>query len=448
MTKTASEYLLETSKEYSIYVNEHRAIPKVSDGLKDGQRKALFLMSKKQSKIKTISLAGEMISSNLYLHGDTSAADTISLLAAPFTNNIPLLEGEGTFGTRVAPVEGISAPRYTYVKKGKAATKLMFQDLDIMPMKENYDGSTMEPVTFLPIIPVILLNSVSGIAVGWSTEVLPRNIKDIIKATISALDGKKVRRMVPTYDYLDVDVKHLEDNTWQFTGSAKVIDASTVHITELPPDITLDKFIKKLIALEDDGKIRDFEDNSTDHIDITVKFKRGVVRTWSDAKAIRFFKLKSKKTERIVVINWDGKSIRQYESAEVLVEDFVAWRFDLYVARYQKLLDDTSYDLLYWLAIKECFDSDLPSRLIKMQDKKSVEAAIEKLTTGLDESQLDKIASLPTYRWTKEALAHCKEKIKELKANKKEYTHLLKHPTEIKEIYKQEVVALGKEKFV
>lgn len=448
MTKTASEYLLDTSKEYSIYVNEHRAIPKVSDGLKDGQRKALFLMSKRNEKIKTVSLSGLMIASNLYLHGDTSASDTISLLAAPFTNNIPLLEGEGTFGTRVAPVEGISAPRYTYVKKGKAAIKLMFQDLDIIPMKENYDGSTMEPETFLPIIPTILLNGISGIAVGWSTEILPRNIKAIIKATISAIDGKKVQRMVPSYDYLGVKVSHLEDNTWEFTGSATVIDVSTVHITELPPDITLDKFITRLISLEEDGKIRDFEDNSTDHINIKVKFKRGIVKKWSDAKAIRFFKLKSKKTERIVVINWDGKSIRQYESAETLVEDFVAWRFKLYVARYQKFLDDTIYDLLYWLAVKACFDNNLPSRLVKMKDKKSVEAAIKKLTTGLDNSQLDKIASLPTYRWTKEALVQCKEKIKELKVNKKEYTRLLKKPTEIREIYKREVIALSKERFV
>lgn len=448
MVKTASDYLLDTSREYSIYVNEHRAIPKVSDGLKDGQRKALFLMSKRTEKIKTVSLAGTMISSNLYLHGDTSASDTISLLAAPFTNNIPLLEGEGTFGTRVAPVEGISAPRYTYVKKGKAASLLVFRDLDIMPMKENYDGSTMEPITFLPIIPIILLNSVSGIAVGWSTEILPRSLKSIIKATLAAINGKKIPKMIPSYSYLNVLVNHLEDNTWEFTGSATVIDASTIQISELPPDVTLDKFIKRLIALEEDGKIKDFEDNSTDHIDITVKFKRGVVKSWSDTKCIKFFKLKSKKTERIVVINWDGNSIRQYESAEQLVIDFVEWRFDRYIDRYQKLFDDTSLDLIYWLAIKSCFDNNLPAKLVGMRDKKSVESAIEKLTSGLTDNQLDRISSLPTYRWTKEALIQCKEKIKELKINKKEYIRLLKNPADIREIYKQEVIALGKEKFV
>ena len=126
VNQNASDYILDTSREYSIYVCENRAIPKVADGLKDAQRKALWLMRNKNEKIKTVALAGQMISENLYLHGDQSAAGSISMLAAPYVNNVPLLDGIGSFGTRVAPVEGIGAPRYTYVKRGKAAQELMF----------------------------------------------------------------------------------------------------------------------------------------------------------------------------------------------------------------------------------------------------------------------------------------------------------------------------------
>ncbi|WP_250132219.1 DNA gyrase subunit A, partial [Escherichia coli] len=71
------------------------------------------------------------------------------MLAAPYCNNVPYLDGIGSFGTRVAPVEGIGAPRYTYVKKGKSASELMFRDLDIVPLRENYDGSTKEPEHYL-----------------------------------------------------------------------------------------------------------------------------------------------------------------------------------------------------------------------------------------------------------------------------------------------------------
>ncbi len=450
MPTTPSDYILDTSRDYSIYVCENRAIPKVSDGLKDGQRKAMYLMRNRQDKIKTISLAGEMISSELYLHGDASASGTISMLAAPYVNNVPYFEGIGNFGTRTAPVDGIGAPRYTYVKRGAAANHLVFQDLDVVPMQENHDGSKMEPVTFLPIIPIVLLNSVSGIAVGWSTEILPRSLKDLIAATVNAINGKKVKRLIPCYEYLNVDVEHIEDNAWMFSGRIDMVDASTIRITELPPDLTLDKFKARLIKLEDDGKIRDFTDRSTKLINIEVKFRRGFVKDWSEEKALNFFKLKSKKTERIVVIDWGGKAIRQYESAEQIVVDFVEWRFGFYVKRYQKLLADTSYELKFWRGIKKCFDDDLPSRLIKLKDKKNIETEVETITKtiGLDEEQIDKIASLPTYRWAKDALQQCKDKIKELAALEKEYKRLLKNPNDIKQIFRDEVMALKKQKFV
>ena len=154
--KTSSEYILDTSRDYAIYICESRGLPNVADGLKDVHRKALWLLRNKTEKIKTVSMSGEMISSNLYLHGDTSASDAISKLAAPYNNNIPLIYGIGNFGTRIAPVKGIGAPRYTYIKKYKITESLVYPDLDIIPLKENYDGSCKEPVYFLPIIPFIV----------------------------------------------------------------------------------------------------------------------------------------------------------------------------------------------------------------------------------------------------------------------------------------------------
>ena len=447
--QSSSDYILDTSREYSIYVCESRAIPKASDGLKDGQRKALWLMRSRAGSIKTVSLAGEMISSGLYLHGDKSASDTISLLAAPYCNNVPLLEGEGNFGTRVAPVEGIGAPRYTYVKKNRASDHLIFQDLDIVPLKDNYDGSTKEPVTFLPIIPTILLNGISGIAVGWSTEILPRTLNDIITATIGALEGRRFKKLKPKYDYLDLDVIDNKDGSWEFIGKVDIVNTSEVRITELPPDLTLDKFKKRLLQYEEAGRINDWTDRSTDAIDITVKFKRGSIKGWTEETAINFFKLKAKKTERIVVVDWDNKAIRQYESAEKLVEDFVEWRFNHYVLRYQKLLADTSYELKYWMGVKACFDANLPSQLLAKKDKAAVKAAIKKVTSGigLDDAQLEKITNLPTYRWAKDFLQYCKERIKELKGLEKEYQKLLRKPSLIRDIYKDEVLALKREKF-
>lgn len=449
MTQDSSNYILDTSREYSIYVCESRAIPKVADGLKDAQRKALWLIKSKAEKIKTVSLAGEMISSGLYLHGDASAAGSISMLAAPYVNNVPLLDGIGSFGTRVAPVDGIGAPRYTYVKRGKAANELMFPDMDIVPVKENYDGSTIEPQHFLPLIPTVLLNGVSGIAVGWSTEILPRSFKSLVQATLDILDGKKIKRIAPSYELYNVGVKHLEDNSWEFTGKVEIVDTSTLLVTELPPELTLEKFKERLNTYEDENKISTYTDRSTDAINITVKMSRGACKGWNEARAIDYLKLRQKKTERIVVIDWNGKAIRQYTNAEEVVKDFVEWRLGWYETRFQNKLDKDNYELGFWKGVKACFDDKLPARLGTIVSRAALDADVKSVTVKLtlDDKRVDRIVNLPAHRWTKDAYADVLSRIKDLEANIKEYKRILKDPEARKSLYREEVEALKKVKF-
>lgn len=446
MTTNSSNYILESSREYSLYVCENRAIPKAADGLKDAQRKAAWIIRNKGDKIKTVSLGGEMISSNLYLHGDASAAGTISLMAGEYVNNIPFFQGIGTFGTRTNPT-GYSAPRYTYVKRSSVTQNLLYPDLDIVPLKENYDGSTVEPVHFLPLIPTVLLNGVSGIAVGWSTEILRRSFTDLVDATLNVLKGKKLTRIKPYYEKYNIDVKHLEDNSWEFTGKVVKVDSSTAKVIELPPDLSLTKFKERLNGLEDDGKINTYTDSSTKVIDITIKFARGSIADWTEDKLIDFLKLRQKKTERIVVIDFNNQSIRQYETAEQLIVAFTEWRLGWYKTRYEKLINEAKYDLAFWQGIKDCFEAKLPESLQKVKNKSELLELIQGITTGLDKNQTDRIASLPSYRWAADAYSDVKEKIKELKNSIKEYEGYLKDPNELKRIYSEELEALKKLRF-
>lgn len=443
MTEETSNYILNSSREYSLYVCSNRAIPKVTDGLKDGQRKALWVLKPKSDKIKTISLAGEMISENLYLHGDTSASQTISLLAAPFCNNIPLIEGKGSFGTRLYP-KSISAPRYTYVKKNKATEKIMYVDSNILPLQENYDGSALEPITFLPIIPTVLLNGVSGIAVGWSTEILPRKLNDLIDSCIKVLEGKKLSKIKPCYSYLKSTVNHINDNTWEFVGHFSRLDTSKILVTELPPEVDIEDFRKKLDDLEENGTIQGYVDNSTDTANIEIRFKRGTLVEYTDQQIIEKLKLRTKKTERIVVISWNYNSIKQFENAEQLIEEFVDWRMGFYIKRYEKLLHDAEYELKYWKGLKDCFDNNFPNSLLKAKNKLEIITIIESITKDLDADQKNKIASLPSYRWAKDAYSDVLEEIKKLKDEIKLYSSYLKDKNLIKEIYKQELEDLRK----
>lgn len=441
---TTTDYIKSTSRDYSIYVCQTRGIPSVCDGLKDAQRKALFVIKPKSDKIKTISLAGEMISQNVYLHGDASAAETLSLMAAPYCNNVPLLQGIGAFGTKIGPTDW-GAPRYTYLKRNANTDALVFTDYDIVPLKENYDGSVMEPKNYLPLIPMVLLNGISGIAVGWSTDILPRSLEDLIEATVAAIDGKPIKTLAPKYDYLDCNVRNIAGNAWEFTGRAR-IDGSTVWIEELPPNLSLEKFKERLNGLEDDDKIQTYIDRSTKTIKIEVRFKRGTIANWTEETAIDFFKLRSRVTERLVVLDWNGNSVRQFETADQLITEFVQWRLGWYKVRFEKIIADLTYQLNWNLALKACIDGKLPEFLPKAADKTDVVAKVQTLCKGIDidEDQTDRIASLPSYRWAKDAYSEIVAKIADLSARIAEHQTLLADPKKQKDIYRKEVLALKK----
>jgi DNA gyrase/topoisomerase IV subunit A len=439
-----TEYIKSTSREYSIYVCQSRGIPSVCDGLKDAQRKGLDVIKPLGDKIKTISLAGLMISSNRYLHGDASAAETLSLMAATYCNNVPFLQGIGAFGTKVGPTDW-GAPRYTYLKKSLITESLIYPDYDIVPLKENYDGSVMETKHFLPLVPLVLLNGISGIAVGWSTEILPRNLTNLIDASIAALDSKKIPRLAPTYDYLDCAVNDLGNNAWEFSGKVR-IDGSTVWIEELPPDLSLEKFKARLNQMEDEDKIQTYIDRSTKFIRIEIRFKRGTINDWDEKRAINFFKLKSKTTERIVVLDWDGDSIKQYPTAEELLKDFVEWRLSWYRVRYDKLVADATHALNFQQALKACIDKKLPQFLPTAADKSAVVGKIRDICykIPLDDDQIDRIASLASYRWARDTYDEICKRITELTATIADHQAVLADPDRQRAIYRSELQALKK----
>jgi DNA gyrase/topoisomerase IV subunit A len=452
-TPTAlSDYVLSTSREYSIYVCKTRAIPHICDGLKDAERKALWLMRDRAHKIKTAALDGELKKELLYVHG--SASGSINQLAAPYLNNVTFLEPHGNFGTRVAP-KAFSADRYTEVARPPYAVDLIYPDLDLVPLEENYDGSKLQPVHFLPLIPLVLLNGASGIAIGWSTEVLPRKLSDLVDATVAAIEGKKIPRLVPDYAWCRTRCSLKETNAnndlvWEFKGSCEIVDTSTVHVTELPPDLTLEAFKERLNKFEEQEKIQDYEDRSSEAIDVTVRFKRGTIRDWTEDDAIEFLRLRHSTTERPVLLSLDGSAIKHYkvkdgkDPATQIIEEFVQWRFGLYKKRYELYVRRDDYELRFWKAVVKCFKADLPGKLQGFANKRSLVEWISGLNPGLDDDQLDRMANFATYRWTKEGLQEAQARVRELEDAVAEWKSILKDDEKRRGIFRDEVRALRK----
>lgn len=438
----SSDYVNTTSLEYSMYTLD-RAIPGI-DGLKSSQRKAIFTLSKVSGEIKTVSCAGKMISDGIYLHGDTSASGTLQNLASPVVNNYPLIGKRGGFGTQVNSTP--ASARYTYVKKNKSTEMLVLRDADIIPMKENYDGTTMEPSFFLPIIPLSLFGN-DSMSVGYKSTILPHKIEDVIDNCIRAIDKKPLKEMTPYYVSCGASdiVTKLDENKYEFYGRAQVIDASTVKVTGLPPNYSIEKFIEKLIKMSDDGDIRDYDNDSTDVIDITIKLPRGTSAKWVEKDVIEYFGIHKKMTQILTVLGENGK-VKVYDNTMDLIKDFVEFRFKYYVKRYEKKLDDCAAEVRYKILIKECFDNDMIAKVKGFANRSEMVEFVKSLNTEIEatDENIQSIVNFPSYRWTQDNYQSVLADIQHNLDLMDEYNNLLSNHDLIWNIYKDELKELRK----
>lgn len=191
------EYSIKSFLYYGASAVAGRAIPHLTDGLKHGQRRALYTMkndtglSHTGAYKKSARVTGNII--GLYHpHGDSAAYDTLVNLVQPFKKNIPLADGQGGWGS----IDGsnASAQRYTEIRMTPASS-LMFNDIkmDTVDFIPNYDGTLMEP-QLLPVpFPNILINGVpqGSIAVGMSSSILPHNGTEVMRAMVQMIENRK-----------------------------------------------------------------------------------------------------------------------------------------------------------------------------------------------------------------------------------------------------------------
>jgi DNA gyrase/topoisomerase IV subunit A len=285
-----------------------------------------------------------------------------------------------------------------------------------------------------------------------------------VAATLAVIDHKPVPKLVPQFDYLQTTVTPLGDNAYEFMGKVSIEGDNLVRVTELPPDMSLEKFKARLNQMEDDDQIHSYTDRSTKTINIEIRFKRGVISgkpatteivngkkvkvagvdPWTESDLVNFFKLKSKTTQRIVVLDFNNKSIRQYDTAEDLVKAFVDWRLTYYALRYTKMRDDLLRELNFACGIQACLKGGLPKWLPSADNKSAVEVKVRDLTKKitLTDDQIDRIVSLPTYRWARDAMEKVQGEIEALSEKIVEYEGILADPVKIRQIYRAEVTQL------
>lgn len=179
--------------DYSMSVIIGRAIPDIRDGLKPVHRRTLFSLHQtgthfNQPYKKSARIVGDVIG-KYHPHGDQAVYDTLVRMAQDFSLRYPLVDGQGNFGS----VDGDppAAMRYTEVRLAKMANQLLTDiDKNTVDFQPNYDGSLKEPVIFPTLLPTLLLNGSTGIAVGMATSIPPHNLKDLIEAFIYYIENQ------------------------------------------------------------------------------------------------------------------------------------------------------------------------------------------------------------------------------------------------------------------
>ena len=179
--------------DYSMYVVLDRALPFIGDGLKPVQRRIIFAMSglglsfssKPKKSARTI---GDVIG-KFHPHGDSASYEAMVNMAQPFGYRYPIIDGHGNWGSQDDP-KSFAAMRYTEARLAKYAQTLLEEiNLGTVEWGQNFDGTLQEPKTLPSKLPNLLLNGVSGIAVGMSTDIPPHNLREVNSALIRLIDN-------------------------------------------------------------------------------------------------------------------------------------------------------------------------------------------------------------------------------------------------------------------
>ncbi|MBY6241131.1 DNA gyrase subunit A [Methylosinus sp. Sm6] len=177
--------------DYAMSVIVSRALPDVRDGLKPVHRRILFSMHENghtpdKPYVKSARIVGDVMG-KYHPHGDAAIYDALVRMAQPFSMRLPLIDGQGNFGS--VDNDPPAAMRYTESRLAKPALALL-ENLDegAVDFKPNYDEKEEEPTVLPARFPNLLVNGAGGIAVGMATNIPPHNLGEVIDAAIALID--------------------------------------------------------------------------------------------------------------------------------------------------------------------------------------------------------------------------------------------------------------------
>ena len=347
--KSIIEFAEHAYLNYSMYVILDRALPHIGDGLKPVQRRIIYAMSelglKNTAKFKKSARTVGDVLGKFHPHGDSACYEAMILMAQPFSYRYPLISGQGNWGSPDDP-KSFAAMRYTESKLSIYANILLeeLQDgtTDWMP---NFDGTLQEPKLLPAKIPNILLNGTTGIAVGFSTDVPPHNLNEVISGLVFLLDNPKCTtkdlcKYIPAPDLpTKAQIITPKQDMLALYSSGKgtfrmratyTVEKNSIIINALPYQASGSKIIEQIAKQLQSKKIVDITDicDESDHKNptrVALKLRSSKV----DAKALMLHLFASTDLEKSYRVNMnligvDGNP--QLKSLDNILREWLSWR--------------------------------------------------------------------------------------------------------------------------
>ncbi len=263
--------------DYAMSVIVSRAIPDLRDGLKPVHRRILYAMfetgnTHDKSYRKSARPVGDVMG-KYHPHGDSAIYDALVRMAQDFSMSLPLLDGQGNFGSMDG--DAPAAMRYTEVRMDKPADFLLADiDKDTVDFQDNYDGKDREPTVLPARFPNMLVNGAGGIAVGMATNIPPHNLGEVIDATLALIEKpdlsiEALMEFIPAPDFptgalilgrSGARKAYLEGRGSVIIRARSLIeeirkDRWAIVFTEIPYQVNKSTLIEKIAELAKDKKI-------------------------------------------------------------------------------------------------------------------------------------------------------------------------------------------------
>jgi DNA topoisomerase-2 len=415
---TYDNFMNKELRHFSIY-DCARSIPNMVDGLKISLRKIIFCAFKRKltTEIKVAQFSGYVSEHSAYHHGEASLNGAIVNMAQTFvgSNNVNLLEPNGQFGTRLQGGDDSASERYIFTLLNPLTRRLFPEADDAVLTYLDDDGTQVEPEYYVPILPFVLLNGISGIGTGFSCSIPAFSPKQILrylrrKLTPTSLEEEPwTEDFVPYYEGFTGSVTPSGGDGKKFLiqGKYTTVSEDKIRITELPVGTWTMPYITFLEGLMDgtvDAKtgkknvpvIKDFTSMCTELVvDITVVFPKGKLAELEAAAntdggggggVVKLLKLSTTVSNTNMHLFDQDRRLHKYESVPEIIDAFFPVRMAMYAKRKEALVQELRHRLVK-LSNRAKFITATLAGTVDLRKKTADH--VERLLTSMDFDKMD-----------------------------------------------------------